>query len=185
MVARILYHYTERDLTTPSAAQAIGNRSNFPPSFAQLTWVVNEQGAGPFAVAEKRSWRPSWRKIRSSHSVCRAAKSREIPRSTWLRLGSLVRTVINLRSAVGPPHWRHSPLKPILSAARKVAITHRSICLPPLPARSQIRLDDSTFSRTDFHRTPCFSRNPLLPFPNRTFGTSSARPLPVCDVNGR
>ena len=64
---------------------------------------LNEQGAGPFAVAEKRSWRPSWRKIRSSHSDCRAAKSREIPRSTWLRLGSLVQSVINLRSAAGSP----------------------------------------------------------------------------------
>jgi glycerophosphoryl diester phosphodiesterase len=30
-----------------------------------------------------------------------------------------------------PSHWRKSPLKPMLSATRKVAMTRRSICLPP------------------------------------------------------
>ena len=45
LVARI----HERDLTTPSAAQAIGNRSNFPPSFAQV--------ADPHALAGRLSER--------------------------------------------------------------------------------------------------------------------------------
>ena len=31
-------------------------------------------------------------------------------------------------------HWRKSPLKPMLSAIRKLEMTHRSICLPDLPA---------------------------------------------------
>ena len=34
-------------------------------------------------------------------------------------------------------HWRNSPLKPMLSAIWKLAMTHRSICLPDLPAVSQ------------------------------------------------
>jgi hypothetical protein len=36
-------------------------------------------------------------------------------------------------------HWRNSPLKPMLSATWKLAITHRSICLPDFPAVSQAR----------------------------------------------
>ena len=34
-------------------------------------------------------------------------------------------------------HWRNSPLKPMLSATWKLAMTHRSICLPDFPAVSQ------------------------------------------------
>jgi hypothetical protein len=36
-------------------------------------------------------------------------------------------------------HWRKSPVNPILSATWKLAMTHRSICLPDLPALSQVR----------------------------------------------
>ena len=38
-------------------------------------------------------------------------------------------TAINLRSAAGP-YWRYSPLNPMLSATRKLAIPHRSISSP-------------------------------------------------------
>ena len=36
-------------------------------------------------------------------------------------------------------HWRNSPLRPILSAIWKLAMTHRSICLPDFPAVSHVR----------------------------------------------
>jgi hypothetical protein len=36
-------------------------------------------------------------------------------------------------------HWRNSPSKPMRPAILKLAMTHRSICLPDLPAGSQVR----------------------------------------------
>jgi hypothetical protein len=36
-------------------------------------------------------------------------------------------------------HCRNSRLKPMLSATRKLEMTHRSICLPDLPAVSHVR----------------------------------------------
>ena len=44
--------------------------------------------------------------------------------------------MINCQSAAS--YWRKSPLKPMLSATRKVEMTHRSICLPDFLAVWQV-----------------------------------------------
>ena len=49
--------------------------------------------------------------------------------------GSRDQSPIRSRSS----HWRNSPLKPMLSAIWKLEMTHRSICLPDLPAVSHVR----------------------------------------------
>ena len=152
MVARILYHYTERDLTTPSAAQAIGNRSNFPPSFAQLTWVVNEQGAGPFLFPANLTL-PSQRKGHGGHPGAKSA--RDIPfavRQSLARLLNMSKIGIASAKRDQSPirsrssHWRKSPLKPMLSATRKDAITHRSIACR---TSGQFRISVRTSSEID------------------------------------
>ena len=68
------------------------------PSFAQLTWGGKRAGAGPFCRRREKVMAAILAQNPLVTFRLPCAKSRGIPRSTWLRLGSLVQSVINLRS---------------------------------------------------------------------------------------
>jgi hypothetical protein len=129
LVARILYHYTERDLTTPSAAQAIGNRSNFPPSFARLTWG-KRAGGGAFCRRREKVMAAilAQNPLVTFRLPC-GKVSRDSPLNmAKIGIASAKRDQSPIRSRCS--HWRNSPVKPMLSAILKLAMTHRSICFP-------------------------------------------------------
>jgi hypothetical protein len=57
------------------------------------------------------------------------------PRRDWIGSANRDHSPIRSRSS----HWRNSPLKPMLSAILKPAMTHLSICFPDFPAVSHVR----------------------------------------------